>query len=67
MKNPNPGRNQVPSNNTRKTSDSLTTQTHSIRNGLPVSTPRQSGPNRTRKNLASRLDFIKAAINNKKR
>lgn len=63
----NSGRNQVPSNNTRKTWNSLSPQTHSIRNGLPVAIPRQSGSDRARTNLASRLDSIKAAINNKKR
>ncbi len=66
MKNPNPGRLQIPSNNIRKTWDSLVSQTHSIRNGLPIATPKQNGVDRSRANLEQRINSIKTAINNKK-
>lgn len=66
--NPNPGRLQIPSNNIRKTWDSLVSQTHSIRNGLPIAIPKQNGVDRSRSNLEQRIDSIKRAIiKNKKR
>ena len=65
--NPNPGRLQIPSNNIRKTWDSLVSQTHSIRNGLPIAIPKQNGVDRSRSNLEQRINSIKTAINNKKR
>lgn len=61
----NAGKNQSFSNNTRKTWDSLSPQTHMIKNGLPVSIPKTSGPERTRNTLQARLDSIQRAINNK--
>ena len=72
MKNPNPGRPQIPSNNIRKTWDSLVSQTHSIRNGLPIAIPKQNGVDRSRSNLEQRINsikraIIKTAIKNKKR
>lgn len=66
MPSPNPGKNQVSSNNTRKTWNALSPQTHSIQNGLPVSIPRVSGPTRSLSNMQARLDSIQRAINSKR-
>ena len=58
---------QVFTDFTRKTWNSLTPQTHSIKNGRPVSFPKTSGPDRTLETLKNRLSSIRNAVRQKKR
>ena len=57
---------QLFSDFTRKTWNSLSPQTHSIQNGRPVSFPKTSAPSRTLEILQSRLKSIRNAVDKKK-